>query len=218
MNGLLTHGFERFASTIGTYPPPPLTDRVLFESPILVPVAVLILAVIIGFGLGRAAKGKAGWAVMGVGLVLALGLAASARLVETDREAIESGTRAFVDAIVNGDEASMDDLLASRLTLAITGSRADVDAREYILGNLDWVQEQIQRHSAGVQEAAVIANGAGRSKFVFRLLQSRSLGSGFSTWVLEWQETPGEGWQIHTVDLVAINGNPPPFSAFPRYR
>ena len=218
MSALQSVGFEPIASLIGTYPPPPLTDRLLFESPILVPVAVLILAVFIGFGLGRAAKGKAGWTVMGVGSVLAVGLAASARLVETDREAIESSTRAFVDALVAGDEAAMDELLASRMSLAITGSRADVDARGYILGNLDWVEQEIVRHSAGIQEAAVITEGAGRSKFVFRLLQGRSLGAGLSTWVIEWQKTPDIGWQISTLDLVAINGNPPAFSAFPRYR
>ncbi len=203
---------------LGAFPPPPLTDRLLFESPLLVPVAVLVLAVIAGFGLGRAAKAREGKIVMAVGLVLAVGIAISSRVVETDREAIRRLTGAFIADVMDGDRGAVEGVLGPRLTIAAGGSSAPLNAREFILNNVDRVGAEIERYASNVQEAAVIAERAGRSKFAFNVLQSRSYGFGVSTWVLEWQKTPGAGWQITAIDLVALNGQPAPTGVFSRVR
>ncbi|MFG0294232.1 MAG: hypothetical protein ACF8MJ_13915 [Phycisphaerales bacterium JB050] len=194
---------------LGAFPAPPLSDRLLFESPIVVPLVVLMAAIGIGYGLGRAAKAREGWIVMGLGLAAAFGIAISARVVETDREAIRSGTRDFVDAMVEGDGSRVERLLASRLTLASDGSSVPLNAREYILDSMDMVSGAIQRYSVGIQGAGITAPSAGKTQFVVRVLQSTEFGAGLATFVFDWQETPGIGWQINAIDLVAINGSPP---------
>jgi hypothetical protein len=221
MTGISTSLLGTLTSALGAaggFPPAPLTDRLLFESPILVPVAVLIVAVLAGFGLGRAAKGREGWIVIGLGVVVAIGIAVSARVVETDREAIDAGTREFVRAVLDNERSTVEDLLASRLTVAADGSSVPMNARDLILGNMDYVSRQIQRHALNLQQAAVTTENAGRSKFAFTVLQSQNFGAGISTWVLEWQKTPGVGWQINAIDLVALNGNPPQSGIFSRLR
>jgi hypothetical protein len=184
----------------------------------VVPLVLLVAAIVIGYGLGRAAKGREGWIVMGVGLVVAVGIGISARVVETDREAIRSGSRDFVDAMVEGDASRVERLLASRLTLASDGSSVPLDAREFVLGSVDMVSGEIQRYSVGIQGAGITAPSAGRTQFVVRVLQSARFGPGLATFVFDWQDTPGAGWQINAIDLVAINGNPPYREIFSRVR
>lgn len=203
---------------LGAFPAPPLSDRLLFESPIVVPLIVFMAAIGIGYGLGRAAKAREGWIVMGLGLAVSVGIAISARVVETDREAIRSGTREFVDAMVEGDGSRVERLLASRLTLASDGRSVPLNAREYILGSMGMVSGAIQRYSVGIQDVGITAPSAGKTKFVVRVLQSTEFGAGLATFVFDWQETPGIGWQINAIDLVAINGSPPNREVFPRLR
>jgi len=210
---------EVLGSTLGTFPSPPLMDRLLFESQVVVPVAVLILAVIIGFGLGRAAKGREGWIVIGVGVVLAVGIAISSRVVETDREEIRRLTVEFIDGVMENDRARVEGLLGPRLTIAAGGSSAPMDARRFILDQVERVSAEIERYATNVQESAVtVKDAAGKSKFAFSVLQSRGYGFGVTTWVLDWQKSPSNGWQIDTIDLVALNGNPPPTGIFSRAR
>ncbi len=219
MTGILAETQNLISISLGAFPPPPLTDRLLFESPVVVPVAVLILAIIIGFGLGRAGKGREGWIVMAVGAVLAVGIAISSRAVETDREAIERLTREFIDRVMDNDSGRVGELLSARLTVAADGQSAPFDAREFILSQVDRVSSEIERYAANVQEAAItVEDAAGRSKFAFSVLQSRGYGFGVSTWVLDWQKSPAAGWQINTIDLVALNGNPPSSGIFSRAR
>ncbi len=213
--GLSTIGWT---SVLGAFPAPPLTDRLLFESPIVVPLLIFVGAIVIGYGLGRAAKGRQGWMVMGIGLALAVGVAVSARVVETDREAIRNGTRDFVDAMVEGDSARVERLLASRLALASDGNSVPLNARDYILGSMGMVSGEIQRYSVGIQGVGITAPSAGKTQFVVRVLQSPRFGPGLATFVFDWQETPGIGWQINTINLVAINGNPPYREIFSRVR
>jgi hypothetical protein len=210
---------EVIGSTLATFPPPPLMDRLLFESQVVVPVAVLVLAVIIGFGLGRAAKAREGWIVMGVGLALAVGIAISSRVVETDREAIRRLTVEFIDGVMENDRSRVEGLLGPRLTVASGGSSAPMDARGFILDQVERVSAEIERYATNVQESAVtVKDAAGKSKFAFSVLESRGYGFGVSTWVLDWQKSPSGGWQIDTIDLVALNGNPPPSGIFSRAR
>lgn len=216
---MLTEIPSLMTRTLGAFPPAPLTDRLLFESPIVVPVAVLGLALIIGFGMGRAGKGRGGWIVVGIAAVVAVGIAISSRVVETDREAIERLTREFVESVMENDRGRVEELLSTRLTVAADGQSAPLDAREFILNQVERVSAEIERHATNVQEAAItVEDAAGKSKFAFSVLQSRGYGFGVSTWVLDWQKTPSVGWQINTIDLVALNGNPPSSGIFSRAR
>jgi hypothetical protein len=219
MTQLLGETLGTMTRTLGAFPPPHLTDRLLFESPIVVPVAVLALALIIGFGMGRAGKGRQGWIVVAIAAAIGVGIAISSRVVETDREAIERLTREFVDSVMENDRGRVGELLSARLTVAADGQSAPLDAREFILSQVERVSAEIERYAANVQEAAVtVEDAAGKSKFAFSVLQSRGYGFGVSTWVLDWQKSPSGGWQIDTIDLVALNGNPPPTGIFSRAR
>lgn len=203
---------------LGSFPPPLLLDRLLFESQFLVPIAVLVVAVVVGLAMNRAGKSKPGGIVMLAGLLVAGGVAVSSRVVETDREAVHRGTKEFIAAVVEADRSTVESLLAPRLTLRSDGNSAPLNARSFILGSLDMVKQDIEQHSSSVQESAIHAENAGRTQFVFRVHRSRSFGVGMSTWVLEWQKYPDGNWQINTIDLVAINGNRPSGEVFSRLR
>ncbi len=167
-------------------------ERVLFESPIVAPAAIGLLGLVVAFALNRAGKGKGAVLAFVVGLVLAVGVGAVARVVETDREAAERMTRAFVAAAAAGDVEALDEMISERVAVSADGTLLTRADKGVLLSGAERVPGLITGYSTAIRGVEVDEGRPAVASFTVRVFP-RVGGMVVTAWEMTWQES-GEGW------------------------
>ncbi len=196
-----------------TYTPQSLTEPVglsvwLLEQPLAASLAIALAGIVAATLLRRREQAKLAIPVGAALIVLAIGVYVLGTLIVTDREQIQSGSTAFVEAAVDGDLEALDELILEAAGLAASGSTVDDKGRERIK-NLSQVQAQAELiESWRVSRLQATIDGANIGTTLFRVRATPRDGRlTISWWRLNWRRDASGVWRIGTIDCLAINGH-----------
>lgn len=203
---------NQFVPSIEPLPNAPLLERFLYEQPgawagaaaiAMVAVVILILA-------NRRGRLGAGGAAAGAILAICGAWVMTARLVTTDRERIDRGTVALIQAAADGDRSAADGILAEDARLHLAGAGSFSMSRDRILDGFDALRRDIRVSDYGILERTKSVDGvnSGRSRVVVRF-GFKEGGPTFSSWELAWRREPSGLWRIIRMEALSINGQAP---------
>ena len=195
-----------FESPLDPFPPGPALERWLFEQPIPTMLALVALGLLGAFLLRQTPKAK--WApapILGA-LVLATGAWSLATMVTTDRERIAGGTRAFVDAMVEGDRARVRAQIDKDITLAASGSQHLTDGDE-LASLAPRVPQFVSSYNLRDVSTTLDGERVGRTRFEITLGVGRGQPMPMG-WELHWRELGGS-WRIVRAECKHVWNRPP---------
>jgi len=203
------------AMNMVTYAPPSLTEPIgplvwALEQPLIASLALTAAGVAIATVLARKGKLKPGlWAGAGL-VVVALVVLVVGTVVETDRESIEGGSRAFVVAAVDGDIAVLDRLVLEEAALAASGQTVADDGRDRIeqLAAMQSEAGLIESWRLSRMQATIDGSNIGTTQFRVRATPAGG-GPSLTWWRLSWRRDALGVWRIGTIDCLAVNGRKP---------
>lgn len=190
-------------------------EQALFESEFAAPAVALVVGVIAGFALAQRGKRKSGVIAVLVGMVAAGGLAASSRLVETDREVVSERTEALVAAFAAGDPSAVEGYLSERLVVAAGGEQIRGVDRGLVLGGVETVERVVTGLSPTVRSPERTAEGEVTLELGVRADLAMG-GISPSTWSLTWQEEGG-AWRVVRIEALRLGGQVASPGNFPRW-
>jgi hypothetical protein len=190
-------------------PKPPALEAMVFETPLLASVALVVAGLAAVFTLRASGKGRLGLVIGGVMVICAGGLLVTAAMVETARERMSRRTRELVRATATVDVNALRGLLAPDARLVgdrIALARGlDADSREEILS-------LVQTHIGGerVDDWAVLKMQAkrdgpntGRTQTQVRVDIG---GPNFSWWRIDWRLDEDGEWRVIGIEPLFIGG------------
>ena len=176
-----------------------MVTQLLFETPwwLLTLIAIVAIALLVSGNNRQKNQLKlAGFIVLSLGIVLA----AVSFFVDTPREKALKGTRSFVHAVVDRDQAKMRAILHPSATLLgwnkediISGAKQyaeDFNLKDATITQLDADHDD----SLVTVNLTVISNHAS-SKMMYDHINS--------SWQITWMDT-GNGWQMKDIRLISI--------------
>lgn len=193
---------------VAPLPAAPALEVALFESPLAVVFALVVLSLAAFFVLRS--RGGAAFVGAGVGLALAAGVFVVSVIVTTPRERMSSGTRELVRAAVEVDAGALRELLApdARLVSGKFRSVAGMDSvgREQIISGV----EDVVGQRYGVEKWAVLKVQAtrdgpnvGRTQVQVRV---EAGGMSFSWWKIDWRLEDDGVWRVVGIEPLFISG------------
>jgi len=190
----------------------PVLDRLVLENPVPTAVGLLIAAVIGAVALARSGRSKLSWAVVLGGGALAAAVVLAGAMVETTRERVTRGARAFVEAVAGGNTNDVAGMVDSRLTLRSGGSVIDQD-RDWLVGVVAGMPSVITDHSVRMRGAALEGSNRARTRMTVRVRADAAYaGDVYSSWDLVWiRDSAGgpDGWRIAGIECLSIFGQEP---------
>lgn len=190
-------------------PKPPALEAVVFESPLLAAVALVVVGIATVFTLRASGKDRIGVVIGGAMVVAAGALLVTAAMVETARERMSRRTRELVRATATVDVEALRELLAADARLV--GDRVPLvrglDAR-----SRDEILSLVQTHIGGerVDDWAVLkmqakrdGPNAGRTQTQVRVDAG---GPNFSWWRIDWRMDEDGEWRVIGIEPLFIGG------------
>ena len=193
---------------IPSLPDPPILEHYLLEAPWIF-MAFLLVGGILGFSfLRKSGKELAGFASLGVGLVLAGLVFAIARFNTTTREALaEQGSR-LIAAAATGDSATVDTLVAPNVSVTVMGSPYRTDKQQL----LNFVTQdmlgrfKLREYSSSLRGAVIDGVNVARTQHKVRVVPELSGFPNGSVWVLHWRQSSSGQWQVVQIEAQHIEG------------
>ena len=183
-----------------------MLQRLVFEMEYLAPAGALAATLIAGFIANRAGKGKTAVTIWALGVLLAAGLAASTRLVETTREQITRLSQTFVAAVASGDDNTAAPLISERLTVAAGDTLVTGYDKQALVSFIPTVPSYVNDSFQSVSNPTADNATASADAFV-RVLGG--MGTGTYDFTLRWARE-ADAWRLTRIDLNRVNGEPPP--------
>jgi len=189
-----------------TLPPPSLIEAFVLENPWPIVIGLIIAANVIWLGWRyRSTRPALAGAIMCV--VLAIGVGVLGQVVETSAEIVQRQTRAFVEAVMDGDVQTTSTLIGDSARLQVLGQDLGFDADE--------IRALVARADEAIATNAIrLIDGAatGRETADSVLDQRTSSAAGFAVpnqWRLQWKRTGPGRWQIVTINWLSWDGRRP---------
>ena len=171
-----------------------------------------VLAVVCAMGAFvalRAGKSRMAGAVMVVGFVVAVGIAAAGVMVETVRERLVRQTREFVAAVAEGRTAEVAAMVEERVTLRSGGKGVDGD-RSLVVGVSAALPGVIRDYSVRMRGAEVRGANVARSRMTVRVAaDGMVVGEAYSSWDLSWRRDDSGAWRIAGIECLSVFGREP---------
>lgn len=187
----------------------------LFERPLALAGAMLVLGVVAFLTLNRREKGRLGALVLGAFVVAAIGAAAAGYLVETPRERVRARTAALVHATGRADAPAVATLLSDEVDLLMGGQRVP-GGRGVILAALAAIEGQYAPMEARVVSLQARVDSPTRARTQVQVRAAPEGGApSLSWWLLNWSTDATGEWRITRIDGLLINGQRPSASWIP---
>ncbi|MEM7622009.1 MAG: hypothetical protein AAF235_02260 [Planctomycetota bacterium] len=198
------------APEITPLPEPPLFERLLFESPLLLAIAAVVIGLVAMFALVSRGKRKAALVVLACGLASGGGSFVLGGAVETERERLDARTRELVAVTV----ASEIDRLGEMLTEDARVDVPQVSRAEIPLGTLlgeGYLAAQLARAAGvrdhGIREVQAHADGPNVARTQVSLwVQPGDGGRTGSWWLMDWQRGGDGVWRARRITCLWLQG------------
>lgn len=194
---------------------PPFLHHALFENPIPLVIASVLIALLAHAVAARIDRRRAGLLVSAAALLLGVAGLLVATLVQTDREAVEERTRQTVAAVAEADSAALTSIFDPEVRLFYSGSRAGWD-RGRILGFIDTYLLPRQRYEVDHHSISGIQTQLGPGRFTARSRARVSVtpvGDRAPTSVIclmTWRQDPDasgpESWTLTEIQPLWVQG------------
>lgn len=187
------------------FPGGPALDVWLFERPIPTMVVIVALGFIGSYVLRQ--RGSERWWLAPVlgSVILAAGTFSLANAVETDREAIERGTRDWVDAMATGQRLDARALLNAEVVLAAAGTEWPIDVDAFA-GISEGAAARIDSYNLRRVSTTMDGENVGRTRFEITVGAD---GTPFPMgWELGWWRSGGT-WSIVRAECLHVWNTPP---------
>ncbi|MEZ6242583.1 MAG: hypothetical protein R3B57_06015 [Phycisphaerales bacterium] len=189
-------------------PAPPAQGRYLFESPLVVLLALVIAALVALLIFNAQAKLKLGAIVAGAIALLAVGVWALATAVVTPRERLIARAKEVIDATAAADVTRLRPMLAEQSRVRVGGGTI-ASNRESILTRVADFQGEyhvtIESHRVAEAQAAIDGPQSARTQ-----LRVKHSGPGLpsaSWWLIEWRrESEDSPWVAEVIEPLWISG------------
>lgn len=192
-------------------PDPPLVQRFAMESPLLPAIGLIIIGILVGVLLARRAQAKAGGLVALLCALAAGCLLATGALVTTDREVVLDRSRAFIEAVAEGDADAAEALMSDSLRVEFAGEAAPRLDKETMLGVIRSFNTRLSLSSYSVPttQASIDGGGFARSQIQVRVTPEMTELPTTSWWRLDWRQDAGGRWRINGLECLLFNGREP---------
>ncbi len=183
----------------------PAWERWLYEQPIPTMIAIIAMGVLSAYMLRQ--KGLVKWtpAPMLAALVLATGVWSLASVVETGRESMANGTRAFITAMLTGDRFEARSQLDRDVLLAAAGTEFSIDVDALAAISLE-ASKRVNSFNLRKVSSTQDGPNVGRTRFDVTLgVDGAPMPMG---WELGWQRRGGS-WAIVRAECLHIYNKPP---------
>lgn len=196
------------ASIGGNVPPlpkPPALESLLFESPALLIIALVVLALAGFFGFRAQGRASRGALLAGISLLLAGALYLMSALITTPREQMANRTRELVRAVAEADLAMLESLLDPDARL-VWIRQSTIYTRPQLLERVR--QDMGERYR--VEDWAILKLQAtrdgprvGRTQTQVRV---NAGGLNFSWWKIDWRLGDDGQWRVVGIEPLFIGG------------
>ncbi len=210
IRAVLAQGLNNFDPA----PPPdlpaaPLLDRLLFENPWPLSIALVVLGVGAYLVLNSRGKPGKGGVFALIGLLLAAAVWVASSMVVTTRERLELLTKELVAAVATADTTQLDRLLAPDIRLYAFFATDGIGK--------DLILDRVRRDFGAsgpyrVKEHAVLENDAtldgprvGRVQVKVRVTSENFGFPNLSWWKIDYREEGGQ-WRVTGIEPISIGG------------
>lgn len=189
-------------------PPPPVIEHWLFERPFVVGPGAFALGLAVFLLLNKRNQAKQGLLVGGGLMALGVVALVLGMTVETSRERVIRHSRELVDALVEGDAATIDSLLSQDLVLS--AGAMPIQSKPLAMRAVETFQSQVKVTEHGVSATEAMITSQGNSAATqFRVRAVSNYGPGVGWFRLSWRRQPDGQWRIHLIELLRLNGREP---------
>lgn len=203
-------------STPTPLPKGPAWERLLFESPWMLPLLLVVVAVVAQRVFSSRKQPKVSWLACAALFALALASWIVASIVETPREALRRLTAELVEATAKADTRVLRPMLAADVQArdprsVLRGQFSVAADRDVLLENVDrYLNGTWKLKTWGVREVQATLDGprVGRSQVrVTTTPENFPLPAG-SWWRIDWRRGPGEAdpWQAFAIEPLSLDG------------
>ncbi len=190
------------------FPPPPLVDRLIFESPYPLAAGFMIVALVVFLAARERLNTKHLLLAMALPALLAFGVVLTGTLVVTDREAIAVKARELVDAVASANPEQTNLLLAEDASLYAFFTSAKGIAKPDILSMVQSeMSTRYRLHDHRVREVRVNMEGprVARSHVLVMVDPEQTRMQTWSWWRLDWVREDGK-WLVRGIEPLSIQG------------